>query len=205
MSVLTGRAIEIEIAKGSIEVTPYDPSLINESSLDLRLGNKVIVYSRFAAINQHGDSCKLDGRMLFVKEPIDVKQPEPTSFPYEFDGETGFVLQPGILYLMHTHEVVCAKKYRPEVHGKSSIGRLGIFVHVTAGLGEPGFDGQYTLEVISTYPVTVYAGMRFCQISFETLEGEITNYQDGGTYKKGEMSLGPVGSRIWKQFKTKKE
>jgi dCTP deaminase len=160
MSVLTGKAIEIEIARGNIEVTPYDPSLINDSSLDLRLGNKMIVYSRFATINANGQSLATH---LPAREPIDVKQPEPTSFPYEFDGETGFVLQPGILYLMHTHEVVCAKKYRPEVHGKSSIGRLGIFVHVTAGLGEPGFDGQ------------------------------------------GELSLGPVGSRIWKQFKPKKE
>jgi dCTP deaminase len=205
--VLTGPEIKRCVEAGSIEVTPYDEQLVNPGSLDLRLGNKVVVYSRFAGIDQDGNSYATysdAGAPFWVPpqpDPIDVKEPEPTCFPYEFDDKSGFVLKPGILYLMHTLEVVKARDHRPEVHGKSSVGRLGVFVHVTAGLGEPGFNGQYTLEVLSTYPTRVYAGMRFCQISFETLRGEVTDYQKTGTYTEGALSLGPVGSRIWKQFK----
>ena len=198
MSALTGPAIEEQIQLGNIEVTPYEPALINPSSLDLRLGHQVIVYSRFANINEDGVTRLIP--YLHTRAIIDTKAPEPTIERHVFDSETGFVLEPGVLYLMHTQEAVRARKHRPEVHGKSSIGRLGIFVHVTAGLGEPGFSGQYTLEVISTYPVRVYAGMRFCQISFETLEGDVVDYQQHGTYKAGEFSYGPVPSRIWKQF-----
>lgn len=92
----------------------------------------------------------------------------------------------------------------PVLDGKSSIGRLGVQVHVTAGYGDPGFDGQYTLEVTSVYPVRVYPGMRFCQMRFHTRDlGDQTVLKGpllyAGSYE-GETSRGPVPSMIWRQF-----
>lgn len=197
MAELTGKRIVECVRDGSIEIDPFDESLVNPNSIDVRLGNLVTVYQRFAEI--------VDSEITNVKPlacVIDVKVPERVQEPYEIDAE-GFVLWPGVLYLMHTEENICAHEHRPHIEGKSSMGRLGVFVHVTAGKGENGFFGQYTLEVLSTYPTRVYAGMRIAQMSFETLDGERTDYQQVGSYKRGELSLGPVASRIWKQFERK--
>lgn len=81
-------------------------------------------------------------------------------------------LEPRKLYLLHTAERVSTKAFVPVLDGKSSIGRLGICIHLTAGYGDPGFDGQYTLEVTCVIPVRIYAGMRFCQMRFHTMVGE---------------------------------
>ena len=115
------------------------------------------------------------------------------------EDDTGFILMPGVGYLMHTHEKIHTDKYVPILDGKSSIGRLFCFVHVTAGYGDPGFDGQYTLEVAVLQPLIVYPGMRFCQIRFHTLVGDVDSYQKNGSYK-GELAEGPIPSRSWKMF-----
>lgn len=85
----------------------------------------------------------------------------------------------------------------------SSIGRLGICVHLTAGFGDPGFDGQYTLEVTCVHPVKVYVGMRFCQIRFHEIVGEIEDYSKKGHYT-GSAAVGAVPSMSWKQFQEDK-
>jgi dCTP deaminase len=115
---------------------------------------------------------------------------------FTMDG-MGFSLQPGILYLMHTEEVVWTSRYVPVLDGKSSIGRLGIFTHITAGFGDANYRGQYTLEVTVIQPVRVYRGMRFCQMRFHTMEGEVMHYS--GNYV-GDTAMGAVPSRSWKQF-----
>jgi dCTP deaminase len=180
MSILGGKEIERAIARGDIEVDPYEPAHLNPVSLDLRLGKRFAVY-----LGAHIDEVELDCKT--------------SSFCHEYDiPADGLRLHPGTLYLMHTVERVKTTRYVPVLDGKSSIGRLGVFVHVTAGFGDPGFDGQYTLEVLVTYPTRVYAGMRFCQIRFHTIEGEAKLYE--GNYT-GEASMGPVPSKIWKQFR----
>lgn len=93
---------------------------------------------------------------------------------------------------MHTAETIWTDKFVPIIDGKSSIGRLFISIHQTAGFGDVGFDGQYTLEVTSHFPVRVYAGMRFCQIRFHGIQGHITQYE--GNYQ-GKSAKGPVGSK----------
>jgi len=98
---------------------------------------------------------------------------------------------------MHTAERVFSNRFVPVLDGKSSIGRLGICVHLTAGYGDPGFNGQYTLEVTTVYPVRVYPRMRFCQMRFHMIEGEVQQYT--GNYTGGS-AMGPVASRCWKQF-----
>lgn len=129
---------------------------------------------------------------------LDVKQP-PRLRKWQMDPEVGWIIQPGVGYLMHTAERVHTEEFVPVLDGKSSIGRLFIKVHETAGFGDPGFNGQYTLEVTSLFPVRVYPGMRFCQMRFHKFEGRITSYQELGRYR-GEEAQGAVGSRISETF-----
>lgn len=185
MSILSGLAIESEYYRGEIEIEPFDREQINPASYDLRLGSRVLVYER-----------AIHGTNYVSNSPpsLDSARENPTE---EFLFTRSLDLYPGRLYLMHTIERVCTRTLVPIVDGKSSIGRLGVFVHVTAGYGDPGFDGQYTLEVLATYPTRVYAGMRFCQIRFHRLEGEPIDYQVKGNYPREPA---PVASRSWKQF-----
>ncbi len=196
--ILATSAILEAIEAGDIVITPYDQSLVNGASVDVRLGDSYGVYPRW--VQEHSDPT--DRQLAFpfyrVDKVLDARK-EPLFRVYEIPDD-GIVIQPGILYLMHTHEVVRTDKYEPVLDGKSSIGRLGLFVHVTAAYGDPFFEGQYTLEVMSIHPVRIYKGMRIGQMRFHTLIGEPKNYQQTGNYV-GEASKGPVPSKVFKQFK----
>lgn len=111
------------------------------------------------------------------------------------------MVKPGIGYLMHTKERVATSCYVPVIDGKSSLGRLFVKAHETAGFGDPGFDGQYTLEITSVFPVILYAGMRICQVRFHTMRGETNLYR--GHYQ-GDNTRGAVPSRTWEQFQDDK-
>jgi dCTP deaminase len=208
--VLTGPEIEYQRKRGNIIIDPFNQDQINPASYDLRLGSKVAMYSKAVCKDPHRQSLRLQppeqvaavlrsrGRYLGLQnEVMDSKEPQEV-FEIEMDPKEGFLLSPGIGYLMHTAERVRTDKYVPVLDGKSSIGRLFIAVHVTAGYGDTGFDGQYTLEVVATHPVIVYPGMRFCQIRFHTAVGDVLPY--AGNYT-GDASMGPVPSRAYNQFK----
>lgn len=188
MAILSGPEILKNIESGDIEVDPFEPGHVNPVSLDLRLGQGVAVYSDVVS-----------ARLAPKGGALDMSKENPV---HAFEiGENGLVLLPGVLYLMHTLERVCAKKHVPILDGKSSIGRLGIKIHETAGFGDPGFDGQYTLEVTVVQPVRVFAGSRFCQIRFHEVRGELRSYKDyRSNYATVEHSRGPVPSRSWKMF-----
>ncbi len=189
MAILSGLEILKNIESGDIEVDPFEPDHLNPVSLDLRLGKSVAVYSDVVSV---GLMCPRDGT-------IDMSRENPVH-ALEI-GDEGLVLVPGVLYLMHTLERVCARRHVPILDGKSSIGRLGIHIHFTAGFGDPGFDGQYTLEVSAMHPVRVFSGSRFCQIRFHEIKGEIRSYKDcRSSYSTAEHSRGPVPSRSWKMF-----
>lgn len=211
--VLTGPEIEHQHECGNIIIDPFNKDQINPASYDLALGNKVAVYKDWVHVphlaayrNTHEDGlaptlnaiAKERGRPLVgLDKIVDSKQAQEV-YEFEIDPERGWLLKPGIGYLMHTAERVRTDKYVPVLDGKSSIGRLFIAVHVTAGYGDTGFDGQYTLEVVATHPVVVYPGMRFCQIRFHTVVGAVLPYS--GNYT-GDASMGPVPSRAYNQFK----
>ena len=89
-------------------------------------------------------------------------------------------------------------RHVPVLDGKSSLARLFVSVHATAGYGDAGFDGQYTLEVTVTHPIVVFAGMRIAQIRFHTMHGEVGKLYSGNY--TGETSKGAVASRAYKQF-----
>lgn len=210
--ILTGAAISSEVAAGRIAISDFDPSRVNPASYDLTLGPKVAVYKSAVRFRGFIDSYRtppVDGHP-------DVSM-APTEYPYytldsrkpnavhEFVmKDTGWRLLPGIGYLMHTAERVRTEHFVPIIDGKSSLGRLFITAHITAGYGDPGFDGQYTLEVVVTNPVIVYPGMRFCQIRFHTLVGEVTSYKHKGHYVGVDHTNGPVPSMSWKQFEEEK-
>lgn len=180
--ILTGPEIRKRFDAGDITIDPFDEKQLNPASYDLRLGDHYAVY--VFSTREDGENDVLDAKKDNLVEDL-LMPPD------------GLLLRPGQLYLMHTVELVLSESCVPIVDGKSSIGRLGVSVHQTAGFGDPGFDGQYTLEVTCVHPVRLYAGMRICQIRFHATLGEVVLYR--GNYT-GSKSRGPVPSMSWKQF-----
>jgi len=209
--VLSGLSIKKAIIKGDITISPLnldDIDLINKfnpASYDLTLGNTIAIYEQVTHIDLSFSENGIPGERLFPKVSqvpskdscLDVSKPNLVTY-YQMT-DLGFMLKPGIGYLMHTNERIKTDIYEPVLDGKSSIGRLFMTAHITAGYGDPGFDGQYTLEVTVIHPVIVYPGMRFCQIRFHTIVGEIDGYGKNGNYK-GDLASGPIPSRSWKLF-----
>jgi dCTP deaminase len=215
--ILPDHMIRKAVADGDIEIDPFNEKHVNPVSYDLTLGDELMIYKRWVHFDEHYDDrgtmglapCRADavgprnGSDLYRDDIhyLDVKdQPETASF--KIDPEVGWILKPGIGYLMHTRERVHTKKYVPVLDGKSSIGRLFMVVHVTAGYGDPGFNGQYTLEVVVTHAVRIYPGMRIAQIRFHTIAGETGRVEAPyeGNYT-GQDAKGPVASKAYRQFK----
>lgn len=201
--ILADSALAAAFNRGDIKINPWNPEQLNPTSYDLTLGDEVAVYTDW--VETYSRDCT-DGRHFEPKDNkrsvLDVKK-EPEVEKFKIDPKIGWVLKPGIGYLMHTREQIRTDAYVPILDGKSSIGRLFLQVHATAGYGDPGFDGQYTLEVIVQHPLRVFTGMRICQIRFHTLEGEVEKPYNLVGHYRGEASRGAVGSQAWKQFQAK--
>lgn len=119
--------------------------------------------------------------------------------------DEGIILYPNILYLAVTNEYTESYKHRPKIEGKSSIGRLGIANHITAGYGDVGFCGHWTLEIQVIHPIKVKKNMLIGQIEWSTVEGEVLNpynKKPSAKYNNGysEKPM-PLGSGMWKKFK----
>ena len=176
MGVLTGNEIKQQIAAGSIVIEDFDPARLGPNSYNLRLSPELMAYKEA------------------VLDPRKENRTGKALIPPE-----GLVLQPGHLYLAKTMEYTETHRHVPMLVGRSSIGRLGIFVHVTAGFGDIGFCGNWTLELTCVEPVRVYPGMELCQIFYQTLEGEILDRYDG----KYQGSREVVESRIYREMEGK--
>jgi len=151
--MLTGLEIKQRIKKGDIVITPFDETKVNPNSVNLKLHNELLVYT---------------DKVLDMKKPLNTKK---IIIP-----EEGLVLEPGVLYLGRTYERTITKGLVPVIDGRSSIGRLGIFIHVTAGFGDIGFDGFWTLEITVIHPVRIYPMVDIGQIRYHTIEGEYLEY-----------------------------
>lgn len=209
--ILTGNAICKAVRDGTITIDPWVPGQVNHEeawelhgrvnsgSYDLLLGDAVAVYRAVVYLAGAGIE-RDDGSHLFVNPAgeLDAKKKNEV-YVFNMDSKKGWLCKPGIGYLMHTRERILTYEYGPVLDGKSSIGRLFTTAHVTAGYGDSGFNGQYTLEVTVTHPTRVYPGMRFSQIRFHTMVGEPIDYSQKGHYV-GAASIGPVPSMTWKQF-----
>ncbi len=175
--ILTGPEIIKQIQTGKLVIDPYLPELVNPNSYNLRLHNELMIY----------EDESLDMRKL------------PTSRRIEIPSE-GVLLKPGQLYLARTLEYTETHGYVPMLEGRSSMGRLGLFVHVTAGFGDVGFKGFWTLEMICVHPIRIYAGVQICQIFYHTVEGEIQEYKS--SKYQGNRDIQP--SMLYKEFEGKK-
>jgi dCTP deaminase len=196
--ILSGRSIHKAVECGDISIEPFDPKQLNPVSYDLRLGSGLAVYNEavYTILEEQRPS---EGRNLcpYTSRPVPIDPKIEQSVTRFTIGPNGFVLVPGVGYLAHTIEIVHTDKYVPIVDGKSSWARLFLQVHCTAGFGDPGYRGNYTLEVTVTHPIRVYAGARIAQIRFHEISGDVHLY--AGNYQ-GETSTGAVPSRAWKQF-----
>lgn len=202
--ILTGPEIAKQYKAKKIVITPFKKGRINPNSYDLSLGGEVGVYPDWVECFPNSKA-KVEDGSKFIPIPdaiLDTKK-KPNYQKFTIDSEVGWVLRPGIGYLMHTAEVVTSSAFVSVLDGKSSIGRLFASVHETAGYIDIGFNGQVTLEVTVKHALRVYPGMRFCQIRFHVPEGEILNYGKAPqtqSHYKGENAKGPVPSMVWKQF-----
>ncbi|MCO5233914.1 MAG: dCTP deaminase [Chitinophagales bacterium] len=176
--ILSDRSILEEINNGNIVVDPFRPECLGTNSYDVHL-------SQFLAI--------------YESEILDAKKYNPIKI-IEIP-EEGYILQPNVLYLGSTEEYTETHAHVPFLEGKSSIGRLGINIHATAGKGDVGFCNHWTLEISCIQPVKVYAGMPVGQLIYFTVEGGINNfYNKKQSAKYIEKSPLPQASMMWKNF-----
>jgi len=153
--ILTGEEIKAQLGK-NIVIEPFDPLMLNPNSYNLSLHDELLVYEEIV---------------------LDVRR--PNRYRRHVISPDGFVLQPGQLYLGRTIERTETHNLVPMLEGRSSIGRLGLFVHVTAGVGDVGFCGYWTLEMYAVHPIRIYPGLPICQIIYHSLIGSVNEYRAG--------------------------
>ncbi|HRI01642.1 MAG TPA: dCTP deaminase [Saprospiraceae bacterium] len=159
-----------------IVIEPFDMSNLGTNSYDVHLGKTLATYT-----NPTLDA-KLHNQIEYFEIP-----------------ENGFLLKPGTLYLGVTEEYTETHNAVPFLEGKSSVGRLGIDIHATAGKGDVGFCNYWTLEISCVLPVKVYAGMPIGQLIYFAIEGNILNlYNKKVSAKYNEKTKLPVESMMWK-------
>ena len=184
--VLSDRTIATLIAEGRIGIDPYDESLLQPSSVDVRV-------DRFFRVFRNN-------RASF----IDVKREQDLTELVEIDADEPFILHPGEFVLGSTLErVALPDDLVARLEGKSSLGRLGLLIHSTAGFVDPGWDGHVTLELsnVANLPITIYPGMKIGQISFmQMTEPAATPYGSSSIGSKYKGQRGPTASRYWQNF-----
>jgi dCTP deaminase len=185
--VLSDRTIARLLDEGRIVIEPYDESLLQPSSVDVRVDRFFRVFH--------------NARYAF----IDVKEPqEDLTELVEIDDERPFILHPGEFVLGSTLErIALPDDLVARLEGKSSLGRLGLLIHSTAGFIDPGWDGHVTLELsnVANLPITIYRGMKIGQVSFMQLsEPADKPYGSGELGSKYQGQMGPTPSRYWQNF-----
>ena len=146
--ILSGMEIRKHIGTNII-IEPFDEKRLNPNSYNLSLHNKLLVY----------DEPVLDMKKRNAVGEIIIP-------------EEGLELEPNRLYLGRTNEYTKTEKFVPMLEGRSSIGRLGLVIHVTAGFGDVGFAGYWTLEMFCVQPIIIYPNVDICQIYFHTISGD---------------------------------
>ena len=177
--ILSDTEILSQIEKGTIVITPYERKCLGSNSYDVHLGKHLATYT--ADI--------LDARTHNEVEHFEIP-------------EEGFVLQPGTLYLGVTHEYTETHAHVPFLEGKSSVGRLGIDIHATAGKGDVGYKNTWTLEISVKQPVRIYSGMPIGQLIYFEISGDIENdYSKKKSSKYTTVSRQPIESKMYLNFK----
>jgi len=177
--ILTDRQIISEIRKRTIVIKPFDRINLGSNSYDVHLGDWLATYK-----------CEI----------LDARKHNPVHFfkiPLK-----GLILLPTKLYLGVTKEYTETHRHVPFLEGKSSIGRLGIDIHATAGKGDVGYCNTWTLEISVRQPVRIYAGMPIGQLIYFEVNGEVdVPYFKKKNAKYNKRTSKPVESMMWKNFK----
>jgi dCTP deaminase len=185
--VLSDRTIKAELEAGRIGIDPYDPALVQPSSVDVRVDRKFRVFH--------------NARYPY----IDVRTPmEGLTELVEVQGEEPFILHPGEFVLGQTLETISLPDdIVARLEGKSSLGRLGLLIHSTAGFVDPSFEGNLTLELsnVANLPITIYHGMPIGQISFMRMDAPVEMpYGAAGAGSKYQGQDEPTPSRFYRNF-----
>lgn len=174
--ILSDKAILQAMKIGEIVVEPFDRSCLGTNSYDVHLGPYLATYK---------------DRVLDARKHNEIEHFEMP--------EDGFVLEPQLNYLGVTAEYTETHATVPFLEGKSSVGRLGIDIHATAGKGDVGFCNHWTLEISVKQPVRVYAGMPIGQLIYFVVDGEVeVPYSSKGSAKYNERTDRPVESMMWR-------
>jgi dCTP deaminase len=174
--ILTDKEILSFVEKGSIKVEPFRRDCLGSNSYDVHLGKTLAVYS-----DKILDARKHNAIQTFEIPP------------------DGYVLEPQAFYLGVTEEYTETLEHVPFLEGKSSVGRLGIDIHATAGKGDVGFCNYWTLEISVKQPVRVYAGMPIGQLIYFQVQGDLlTPYNMKSSAKYNQRTNVPVESMMWK-------
>ena len=176
--ILSGNEIKKQVKEGSIAIDPFTDEQINPNSYNLRLHPDLLIY----------DNDILDMREKNSASPLVIP-------------EDGLLLEPHKMYLGRTVERTSTDKYVPMLEGRSSVGRLGLFIHITAGFGDIGFDGFWTLEIFCVQPIRIYSGLEICQIFYHTIDGDFDLYRS----KKYQSNKGVQPSMLYKDFEENNE
>lgn len=170
--ILSGKEIEKRLNQ-QIFIEPFNSKQLNPNSYNLKLHNKLLVYD-------HNE--------------LDMKR-ENTAHELMIP-EEGLLLETNRLYLGRTQEYTRTEGLVPMLEGRSSVGRLGMFIHVTAGFGDIGFAGFWTLEIFCVQPIRIYPGVEICQIYYHDINGEFETYKSG----KYQNNEGIQPSMLYKDF-----
>lgn len=171
--ILSGKEI-LKRKDQDIIIEPFNENQVNPNSYNLRLHNELMVYEN---------------------SPLDMK--EENSAEKIIIPEDGLLLDSRKLYLGRTIEYTETHNLVPMLEGRSSVGRLGLFVHVTAGFGDVGFKGYWTLEIFCVQPIKIYPSVEICQIFYHSVEGDVDPYKSG----KYQGNKDIQASMLYKDFK----
>lgn len=169
--MLTGQEIIKQLNKGRIEIEPFDIKQLNPNSYNVRLDNRLKVYDKSYVLDMKSDNTCYNEIVI---------PPE------------GLILLPNTLYLGSTKEVVGSDHFISAIDGRSSVARLGMQVHMTAGFGDIGFKGNYTLEITVVQPLKIYPDSLVAQVYFEKPDGKV-NFLYSGRY---QGQTGATTSRV---------
>lgn len=176
--ILSDAKILAEMRRGAVVIKPFSRKFLGSNSYDVHLGSWLAMYrDEILDARRHN-------RVTFFRLPRE-----------------GMILVPGRLYLGVTREYTETHRHVPFLEGKSSIGRLGIDIHATAGKGDIGFCNTWTLEISVRQPVRVYAGMPIGQLIYFEVSGRVNvPYNKRKTAKYNKRTVKPVESMMWRNF-----
>lgn len=184
--ILADKDILQRIKKGEIKIEPFDKNAVQPSTVDLHLHHEIRVFDNW------------ETGVVDVKKKIDVSRLVKIS-------ERGFIIHPGEFLLGSTVEkITLPRDIAGKLEGRSSLGRLGLVIHATAGYVDPGFSGWLTFELsnLSRLPIRIYPGMKIAQICFFQMTSPVLRpYGSRGLGSKYQGQKGPTSSRVWMDFK----